>query len=458
MNRQYFHSRCDATKALVAIVGIAAAMGSKFTSGQQQPFRLGDTSVDEKASARESGDGAAPEPSEVTKPERQEPKATPNAQLQGALRRPDAGATQPELQTAWDAYSKSIKDATDALSSKLKDELDLAAKRGNLDDAEGWVAAIDALEKRGEYPSSPRVQRFVKETRDKLAKEAERLEKAYDSVTIELTKSRQIEDARRVREEWVSVRQGAGKRGGSNRFAREDVGNFGIRSCLYSWDTNAPAVMQRLVERNLLPRTAGHGVLILKLRSLHANGLQDGDILFKVGGEVLDSEEAYNTMMQGLREGQPVDVVLKRAENGKWVHKPLKLSPVSMHKSAIQDRKILFQGGVDSVAGLGNDVRGSSRTRSWRSAVREHKNLNDVSKERLLDGTLLNAVAEAVSSNDDAKMIAAMEQLSSTELRAMDDLVVSTDWGRLQAGGNQQLSNSEVLLRAWDAVLKSLEQ
>ncbi len=69
---------------------------------------------------------------------------------------------------------------------------------------------------------------------------------------------------------------------------------------------------------------------------------------------------------------------------------------------------------------------------------------------------LFRSLAEAVNSGDDTFIVAALGRFSQERLREMDAVVKETDWGRYPRA-DTGLTNGQVVLAAWDAVLRQLK-
>jgi hypothetical protein len=244
--------------------------------------------------------------------------------------------------------------------------------------------------------------------------------------------------------------------GRSSPFMNRDKPIFGFESLL-SWNATTEENKRALAERDL-PPLSSHGELITKLHPLHSQGLQVNDVIVRVDGKKFDDDESLEAAKATREIGKPIKVQIRRARKtgGKtnWETVTLDVVPVSAIACSIVRRRQAFAGKVTPA--LSADAMSEALVDLVDARLQAGgavpQAIEDVLDDK--DGLFRSLVA-AVLSQDSDKIVEVLARFESGRIEAMDKLVMGTKWGRLPYG-DTGLTNAQVLLAAWDAVLQSL--
>lgn len=121
--------------------------------------------------------------------------------LLGTLQRPKEGVQHPDLDNAWSDYATAIDKATESIKSALAKQFDAATKKGDLEGAEKWQAAINSFEEDGRLPGERGMRTFVAPGVVACKKAGDELHRAYEAVIKALTMEKNISSAKATRDE-----------------------------------------------------------------------------------------------------------------------------------------------------------------------------------------------------------------------------------------------------------------
>jgi hypothetical protein len=241
-----------------------------------------------------------------------------------------------------------------------------------------------------------------------------------------------------------------------NPFLKRDKAVFGWEWA-GSWQYSPEFHEKQFTKRNL-PLTPGHGMFAHELKVLHSRGLELHDIVIRINGKKIDDDKSYAAARSELRIGVPATVHLKRLhEEGvarKWKTIPVKLVPVSSTAVGIYQRKHNFMNRTEPALGGAEQLRQTENVVDY--MLNKRGKIPQVFEDVMQDaGGLFKNLVAAVNTGDDYTIIQSLGKFSSDRIAEMDSLVFETDWGRF-ARGDTRLTNGQVLLAAWDSVLRSL--
>ena len=123
----------------------------------------------------------------------------------GTVARPEGGEQHPDLDKAWREYDETVAKAVAGIKAVIVEQFKNATKKGELEAAEKWQAALAGFENAGELPSGSEAKQAVTTALAEYKKAKEKLSKAYESVRIALTMEEKVIEARRVADEWQSL-------------------------------------------------------------------------------------------------------------------------------------------------------------------------------------------------------------------------------------------------------------
>ncbi len=138
----------------------------------------------------------------------------------GTLTRHAQGVKHPDLDEAWTAYDSKVTESFEVLRNFISLRVDAASSTGDLEQAEKWIAAMEAWNNAGVFPAevsapakpNPRpakpgqkeaidFEHEVTQIKKRLNEAAKELQAAYDAVIKTLTMQKQFAEARRVKDE-----------------------------------------------------------------------------------------------------------------------------------------------------------------------------------------------------------------------------------------------------------------
>lgn len=126
----------------------------------------------------------------------------------GTLTRPKDGVQHPDLDKAWEEYEAAVFEAAEGIRTAIAKQFDAATEKGDLDAAEKWQAAAEQFEKAGALPNATELKTPVNTAVGDYRKAKDQLVKTYDAVVKALTMDKDIQFAKRVREEAATFKGG----------------------------------------------------------------------------------------------------------------------------------------------------------------------------------------------------------------------------------------------------------
>ena len=121
------------------------------------------------------------------------------------LLRPLNSVQHVDLDAAWKAYDSVVGKAVATMRATIAKEIDVAAAKGDLAVVEKWQAASEQFEQNGVWPSGASINGSIKAIRNGLASAVKDVEQAYSEATTSMTKEKEFEKARAVKDEWEKV-------------------------------------------------------------------------------------------------------------------------------------------------------------------------------------------------------------------------------------------------------------
>jgi len=377
-----------------------------------------------------------------------------------AARRSLNGVQCPDIDAAWVTHDQTVSEAWDRVAQTLDRCLEAAVEE-DASSVPYWKLARESFVNSKVLPLHKDCAAAVTDFRKTCSAARVTLRAAYRELGARLKGQGQHAEAKSVEAEWRALADDPHEGGGEFQpaaFGLEDSAVLGVVQSVTSWQRNPVASAREFVRRSLPPYD-GEGILITELGEVHADSLRKHDILSSVNGVHLDDADAWQRVKADLRVGHAVPAVVERVRRGAWAREELTLVPVSGLNLDIRTRIEVYASRCQPVLRLDPNVAADARQIK---AIRDDvgKLTQDVvTLAEMLDDPdgRFAALTVAVSAEDDAATVRALEDLGAERLRLMDSSVRKTNWGKLQVamktGANE--TNGLVLKKAWEAVRKT---
>jgi hypothetical protein len=109
-------------------------------------------------------------------------------------------------------------------------------------------------------------------------------------------------------------------------FGQESAAALGVVT-KSSWEGDKKYWEGFFKERNL-PPTTGNGLVVVELRDEHVEGVQENDIIVRIGNKSISDADSYRQAYGQMRVGVAETIVLKRVVEGKWKLQKVTVTPL----------------------------------------------------------------------------------------------------------------------------------